>query len=151
MEIIEANKFHTDVIIEMLKRYRSHTPIKFMEQCDNIEYIKKLLSYVFAGRGIVLLAMKDDKAIGMIIGFVDQSIWDPEVCVLKELAYWVDEEHRGSTAGYRLIKKYNDIANSWILNGRIKTATISKMVNSPDLDYSKFGYKKCEETWSLGV
>jgi hypothetical protein len=58
-------------------------------------------------------------------------------------------EYRGTSAGYRLLSKYNEVAQSLSDMGRIKTWTISKMVNSPDLDYGKLGYRKIEETWSM--
>jgi predicted GNAT superfamily acetyltransferase len=149
MKIVEANKFHSDVIIQMLKNYREVTPVEFFKYCDNEEYINKLLRHIFAGRGIVLLAYKEDKAIGMLVGFIEQSIWDPDICMMRELAYWVEPEHRGSSAAYRLLSKYNEIAQSLLDTGRIKTWTISKMVNSPDLSYDKLGFRKVEETWSV--
>jgi len=151
MKIIEANKFHTPIIIEMLKSYREVTPIDFFKYCDDEEYITQLLSHIFAGRGVALIAYREETPVGMLLGFIDRSIWEPKLCVLKELAYWVYPEYRGTSAGYRLLSKYNEVAQSFSDMGRIKTWTISKMVNSPDLDYSKLGYRKIEETWSMGV
>ena len=149
MKIIEANKFHTSVIIEMLKQYREVTPVAFFKECNDELYINKLLAHIFAGRGLALLAYREDECVGMILSFIDQSIWDPEICVMKELAYWVVPKYRGTSAGYRLLSKYNEFGRSLTEAGRIKTWTISKMVNSPDLDYAKFGFSKCEETWSM--
>lgn len=151
MKIIEANKFHAPIIIEMLKQYRSATPVKLFSNCNDEAYINKLLAHIFAGRGIALLAFKNEEPAGMLLGFIDQSIWDPSICVLRELAYWVNPEFRGTTAAYRLLSKYNDHAQSLLDSNRISQWTISKMVNSPDLDYAKFGYKKVETTYSQGI
>jgi len=151
MKIIEANKFHTPIIIEMLKEYRSATPISLFMHCNDEEYITILLTHIYAGRGVALLSFRDDKPTGMILGMIDQSIWDNKLCILKELAYWVKPEFRGTSAAYRLLSKYNDLGQSLFDSGRIKAWTISKMVNSPDLDYGKFGYRKAEETWCMGV
>lgn len=151
MKIIEANKFHIPIIIEMLKHYKEVTPISFFKDITNEEYISGLLTHILAGRGVILLSYKDDVPTGMLLAFIDTSIWDNKLCVLKELAYWVEPQFRGTTAGYRLLSKYNEVAQSLLDVGRIKTWTISKMVNSPDLDYSKLGYRKVEETWSMGV
>lgn len=150
-KIIIANKFHAPIIIDMLKEYRSETPIEMFKHCDDEAYINKLLSHIFAGRGLCLISYKDDVPGGMLVSFIDQSIWDPNICVLKELAYWVKPEFRGGTMGYRLLSKYNELAQSLLEQGRIKQWTISKMVNSPNLDYSKFGFRKVEETYSQGV
>jgi GNAT superfamily N-acetyltransferase len=149
MKIIEANKFHTPIIIDMLKEYRDATPVSLFSECDDEEYIKKLLAHLFAGKGIALLSYRDDVPTGMLIAMIEQSIWDTKLCIMKELAYWVKPEFRGTSAGYRLLSKYNDAAKSLSDSGRIRTWTISKMVNSPDLDYGKFGFAKCEETWSM--
>ena len=150
MKIIEANKFHASIIVEMLKEYRNETPLELFESINDEAYINKLLAHIFAGRGLILLAYKNETPVGMLASFIDQSIWDPNLCVLKELAYWVKPEFRGTSAGYRLLSKYNEIAQSFLDSGRIKQWTISKMVNSPDLDYSKFGFRKIEETYSQG-
>lgn len=150
MKIIEANKFHASIIVEMLKEYRNETPLELFKSINDEAYINKLLAHIFAGRGLILLAYKNETPVGMLASFIDQSIWDPNLCVLKELAYWVKPEFRGTSAGYRLLSKYNEIAQSFLDSGRIKQWTISKMVNSPDLDYSKFGFRKIEETYSQG-
>lgn len=151
MKIIEANKFHIPIIIEMLKHYRECTPIDMFKNINDEEYIIKLLSYIFAGKGTILLSYKDDVPTGMLIAFIDSNIWDSNFNVLKELAYWVEPEYRGSSAGYRLLKRYNEIGEELLSQGRIKTWTISKMINSPNLDYSKLGFNKIEETWSMGT
>jgi hypothetical protein len=65
--------------------------------------------------------------------------------------YWVEPEHRNTTAGYRLLKEYNKQAEKLVEEGKIKLFTMTKMVNSPDLDFSRFGYKKTEEVWVAGV
>jgi RimJ/RimL family protein N-acetyltransferase len=87
----------------------------------------------------------------MIIGYIDQNVWDPEIKVLKELVYWVEPEHRNTTAGYRLLKAYNDKAKELVNENRIQLYTMTKMVNSPDLDFSRFGYTKTEEIWVAGA
>ena len=110
-----------------------------------------ILSHIYAGKGIALIAESDNKIVGMMLSVIDQSLWDPKICVLKELAYWVELESRGSTAGYRLLLEYNRVARSLLVTGRINHWTISKMSNSPDLDYSRFGFTRVEETWSQGV
>lgn len=150
MKIELANKFDIPSIIEMLKHYRSATPVKQFEMCDDEEYISKLLTHILMGRGLLLVARTETKIVGMLLSFIDQSIWDNNLLVLKELAYWVEPEHRGTSAGYRLITKYNELAQELHDQGRINMWTISKMTNSPDLDYGRFGYRKIEETYMMG-
>lgn len=151
MKIQQATKFDTDAMIEMLEHYRESTPIRIFDNYDNVPYVKQVLAHIFAGRGVAFIAYKKNVPIGLIVGIIDQSIWDKDLLVMKELAYWVEPEHRGTTAGYRLLSKYIEYGKELQSLGRIKTFTISKMTNSPDLDYKKFGFDKVEETWSMGV
>ena len=150
MVIREANKFDLPYIIKMLKHFRDHAPVDKIKECNNETYINTLYHSIIQGRGVAIVA-ESDQPMGMIIGFIDQNIWDPDIRVLKELVYWVEPEYRNTTAGYRLIKAYNQAAESLREQGRIHLYTMTKMVNSPDLDFSRFGYKKTEEVWVAGA
>ena len=150
MNIRLANKFDLPYILDMLRNFREQTPIEEMRNCDNEEYVNKVFHHIILGGGVALVA-EEQQPIGMIIGIKDQSIWDPDIKILRELVYWVEPEARGSSAGYRLIKEYNKQAEEMRENDQIKMYTMTKMVNSPDLDFSRFGYQKTEEVWVAGV
>jgi L-amino acid N-acyltransferase YncA len=147
--IRKATKFDIPDVLEMLRHYRSETPLEFLKDADNSEYITGMLAELIAGRGVVLLAEQDGKAIGMMIAAVMPNIWSPKHFTLTEFAYWVEPEYRGGTAGYRLLRAYLDEAIALKDAGRICNAFISKMVNSPDLKYNKFGFSKLEEFWVI--
>jgi N-acetylglutamate synthase-like GNAT family acetyltransferase len=150
MKVRLANKFDLPIVLDMLRNFRNPTPIDIMRECNNEEYINKLFHHVILGGGIALIAEDKDVA-GMIIGVKDQNVWDPEVKVLRELVYWVEPQYRGSTAGYKLLLRYNKLAQELVDEQKINMYTMTKMVNSPDLDFSRFGYKKTEEVWVAGV
>lgn len=145
--IRQATKFDTDRIIEMLRNYRSATPWDRLAECDNELHVKRLLAHVFAGMGVIFLAEREDQTVGMLIAVKNANIWDPDLIVMNELCYWVDPEWRGGTSGYRLLSAYKEHCDRLKEQGLIEAYTISKMVNSPDLDYSRFGFQKLEETW----
>jgi N-acetylglutamate synthase-like GNAT family acetyltransferase len=145
--IRQANKFDIPKIIEMLKNFRSVAPIEVLRQADDREYIEKLLSEIIIGSGFILLAEKDSEIIGMIIGGIIPNVWNPKVRQCSEIAYWVEPEFRGSTAAYRLLKSYFAECDKMMKSGKIQMYTMSKMINSPDLNYQKFGLSKLEETW----
>ena len=150
MIVREANKFDLPYILDMLRNFREATPIEMMRECDNEEYINKIFHHIILGGGVALVA-EDQQPEGMIIGIKDQSIWDPDIKILRELVYWVEPDARGSSAGYRLIKEYNKRAEQMRQDDQIAMYTMTKMVNSPDLDFSRFGYQKTEEVWVAGV
>lgn len=142
-----ANKFDIPQVIEMLKEYRNAAPIEILNQANDKQYVEQLLSNLIAGSGFIVVAEKNNILIGMLIAAIFPNIWNPKVNQCSEIAYWVKPEHRGGTAGYRLIKEYTKECDKLIEIGRIQISTISKMVNSPDLKYNKFGFSKLEETW----
>jgi N-acetylglutamate synthase-like GNAT family acetyltransferase len=150
MKIRQANKFDLPNVLDMLRNFRSNTPIEMMRECNNEEYINKLFHHIILGGGVALIA-EDKNTAGMIIGVKDQNIWDPNLKVLRELVYWVEPQYRGSSAGYKLLLQYNKLAKELVNENKINMYTMTKMVNSPDLDFTKFGYKKTEEVWVAGV
>ena len=89
--------------------------------------------------------------IGIIMGMVTPMTWLPQHNILHELIYWVDEEHRGGTAGYRLLAQYVEAGKELLDQGRVSASLLGKMDNSPNLKYDKFGYHKVEEFWVMGV
>jgi len=145
--IRKANKFDIPFIIEMLKNYRNAAPHKVLNKANDKEYIEQLLYNLIVGTGFILLAEKDNVIIGTIIAVIIPNVWNPKIKQCSEIAYWVEPEFRGGTAAYRLIKSYIAECDKMMESGKIQMYTMSKMVNSPDLKYEKFGLSKLEETW----
>jgi len=145
--IREATKFDTDIIIDMLRNYRTATPWERLAHCNNETYIKTMLAHIFAGMGVVFIAEREGQAVGMLIAIRNPNIWDPDLIVVNELCYWVEPEWRGGSSGYRLLAAYKKYCDRLKEQGLIEAYTISKMVNSPDLDYGHWGFTKLEETW----
>jgi N-acetylglutamate synthase-like GNAT family acetyltransferase len=145
--IRQANKFDIESIIGLLKQYRESAPLDVLRYANDEEYITQLLSEILSGSGIIFLAEKDDVIIGMLIAAIIPNIWNPKARQCSEVAYWVNPEYRGGTAGYRLIQSYMSECDAMVKQGKIQFYTMTKMVNSPDLKYSKFGFSKLEETW----
>ena len=151
MKVRKATKFDLPKIIEMLHRYKLAGPTNISNAFDNEDHVTILYAHIMAGKGLALVSEKDNVITGMLLAMVDSIIWDPDTRIMRELAYWVDEEYRGSSAGYRLLSEYVKQANEMVDEGRINAYVITKMANSPDLKYDKFGFTKTEEIWVAGV
>jgi len=145
--IRQANKFDLEAIVRMLKNYRDKAPTQFLKDANNREHIDKLLGNILAGAGFILLAEKDDETVGMVIAAQHPNIWNPDVTQVSEIAFWLDEPHRGGKLAHRLLHGYIQQCEEWKQEKRIQFFSISKMVSSPDLSYDKFGFEKLEETW----
>jgi RimJ/RimL family protein N-acetyltransferase len=140
--IRQANKFDAEAIVQMLKSYREQAPTQFLRDANNRDHIDKLLANIFAGAGFILLAEKDEQIVGMVI-----AAQHPDVSQVSEIAFWLDEAHRGGKLAHRLLHAYIQQCEEWKQENRIQFFSISKMNNSPDLSYDKFGFEKLEETW----
>jgi GNAT superfamily N-acetyltransferase len=149
MKIRVATKYDTPEICRMLRAYRSQTPWARLAQADNEPYIREILAHIFAGLGRIFIAERESQVTGMLIAVKNNNIWDPSLRVIDELAYWVDPEHRGSRAGYQLIRAYQLWAEELRSQGQIEAYTISKMSQGPDLNYQRLGFEKLEEKWRI--
>jgi N-acetylglutamate synthase-like GNAT family acetyltransferase len=149
MKIRFADVHDTESIIDMLMDYRQHSPIHLHKSTDNA-HARDILAHIFAGLGVVFVAEDADGSLaGMLIAMKNPNVWDPKILMMNELAYWVNPESRGSSAGYKLIKRYQEYATEIKDAGEIQAFTISKMINSPDLKYDRFGFEKIEEMWGV--
>jgi ribonucleotide reductase alpha subunit len=91
---------------------------------------------------------KDKKLTGMLLAIKSPFMWDANKLIMSEIAYWVEPEYRGSTAGYRLLAKYVEYCDKLKDDGVIVNYTMSQMAGQ-DLDYTRFGLKPVETTWSI--
>lgn len=146
MIVRRATPFDVPVLLDMLRRYRKLTPLAFLAEADDAEYVTNLLTEMMAGKGVVLV-VDNDGIVGMLLASISPSIWSPKHFLMTELAYWVEPESRGGTAGYRLLAEYKKIGEQMKSEKRICNFLISKMSNSPNLQYQKFGFDKLEEFW----
>ena len=145
--IRQANKFDIVDIVQMLKKYRLAAPTKFLQEANDQEHIERLLAHLLAGAGFVLLAIKNEKPVGMVMAARHANIWNPLAMQISEIAFWVDEEHRGGRTAHRLLHAYIEQCEQLKQSNNIQFFTLSKMSNSPHLSYDRFGFEKLEETW----
>lgn len=148
MIVRHATPFDIPSLINLLREYRSHTPLQFLNEANDERYITTMLTEIISGKGVALIA-ENGGVFGMLLATIHPSQWSPKHLLLTELAYWVNPEHRGGTAGYRLLAMYVAEAKQLKESGRICNFFISKMVNSPDLSYGKLGFEKLEEFWVM--
>ena len=141
--IRQATKYDKIQLQEMMRMFRDESPIQQYKDIDNPEYFNSLVDSIIAGRGVIFI----EDNVGFIIGLISPVIWCDKTLAMYELAWYVKPEYRMGIVGVRLLKAYIDYAKQLKEQGRIKLFTITKMVSSPDFDYSKLGFKKIEENW----
>ena len=142
-----ATKFDMPRLIEMLWDYHDSGNLPSMEISDD-STAKKILTRILVGGGIALVSEKDGHLNGMLLALLVPYLWDDSALVVSEIAYWVDAEQRGGSAGYRLLKEYTTRCNDMVEQKKIKTFTVSHM-EGQQLNYARFGFKPVEHTWSM--
>jgi N-acetylglutamate synthase-like GNAT family acetyltransferase len=141
--IRQANKYDKIQLQEMMRMFRDESPIDQYKDIDNPEYFNSLVDSIIAGKGIIFI----EDNIGFVMSIITPTIWCDKTFAMYELAWYVKPEYRMGMVGIRLLKEYIKYANQLKEQGKIKLFTVTKMVTTPDLDYSRFGFKKIEENW----
>ena len=97
-------------------------------------------------KGILLVAEKDEKIVGVIGATITGNIWNPHVKQVDEIIYYVLPDHRETRLGWMLIREYDKRTKDFPI------ATLKLMHNSPDLTkhYNKMGYVELERTFLRG-
>ena len=141
--IRQATKYDRIQLQEMMRMFRDESPIQQYKDIDNPEYFDSLVDSIIAGRGVIFI----EDNVGFIMGIISPVVWCDKTYAMYELAWYVKPQYRMGMVGVRLLKAYIDYSIKLKEEGRIKLFTITKMVSSPDFDYSKLGFKKIEENW----
>ena len=150
MKIRSATKFDQPQIFDLLRHYRDAASMAKFSNITSIESEetpKKIMAYILAGAGIALVAELNGSIGGMLLAIKSPQLWDHTKYIMNEICLWVDPEHRGSTAGYRLISEYTQMCDDLVDDGQITNYTISQM-NGQTLKYERFGFKPIETVWS---
>jgi hypothetical protein len=136
-----------DRIMEMMINFANSSPYKahhFPQYND--KYVRNFLCHVIK-TGIVLVGEIDNRIEGMLIGLISSDPWLPEVKTMREIAWWVEEEHRMTSIGYKLLKKYVEAGEKLTDAGLIDGFTLTLMDQSPDLGLEKRGWKPIERNF----
>lgn len=147
MKIRKANKYDLPQLKQMLWNYHDSGNIKGLDITSE-ETGLRILSMILAGGGVAFVSEKDNTLTGMLLAVRTPFLWDNSKLIMNEIAYWVEPEHRGSSAGYRLLKEYVEFCDELKDLNRISNYTISQM-EGQELNYSRFGFKPIEHTWSV--
>lgn len=142
--IRQANKYDKTEVIQMMKEFYKELKFETEIGLDNDEYYYQLVDVMLAGRGVIFIA----EGKGLLLALINQTIFDPKTLIMNCLAWVVKPEYRNKTVSYRLLKAYIDYAEQLKKDGRIKYYTLGKTTKTPDINYTKLGFRKTEETWA---
>jgi RimJ/RimL family protein N-acetyltransferase len=99
---------------------------------------------------VVYVAEIDGKFAGAIGGLILPNFWWSRELDLTELFWWVTPEHRGSTAGYRLLQRFIKHGKDDL---RIERVIMTRESISPICEdvFTKRGFKLKEQNFVMEV
>ncbi len=142
-----ATRYDIDVLVNMMRNYAAAGPVKLLHTNQNETHVRTFLTNIIMGAGVIWIGSRDEQPVGMLIAVRNPNLWNPELLYLQEVAWWVEPSARNTMIGARLLYAYRDYAIEAVDKNEIVGYTLSKMITSPELDYSKLGMNKLEETW----
>ena len=116
----------------------------------NDMYANRLIDKI-RKNGVALVAEKDGEIIGMLLAMVQGDIWLPIIKTMREVAWWVDPEHRGSSAGAKLLAEYTKVGDQLVDNNIISAYTITTLGMGDHLNLQKRGWSPIETNFVKGV
>ena len=136
-----------DDIMAMMINFANSSPYSALQNPEyNDTYIRRLLDS-FANKGCILLGIVEQKPVGMLIAQIQTDAWLPDIKTMKEVAWWVEPEHRFGTLGYRLLKEYVKVGKKLVEEQHIEGFTLTNMEISPDFDLEKRGWRPIETNY----
>ena len=100
----------------------------------DLDYLQTFVPYLIED-GVVLVAEKEGIPVGCIAGILTPILFNPHKTALNEVFWWVAEEHRGSSAGAKLLLAFEqdgialevDFINMSIMhNTKLSTGALEK-------------------------
>jgi GNAT superfamily N-acetyltransferase len=152
MNVRIANKFDVDQVLELIKSFSQEidVPIELTNDVD-WDYINKMFHHIVLGAGIALVAEDNKNLIGVFLGLKTNNLWQPKQYELHELLFYVQPKYRKSRIAYKLLTKYNELAKMLYEDKKVSRIVMTKTEKLGNINYERFGYKKVEESWAIGV
>jgi hypothetical protein len=136
-----------DRIMEMMINFANHAPVvDYHDPEYNDRGVRNFLTGVLQN-GCIIVGEVDDVIQGMIVAQICTDPWLPHIKTLKELAWWVEEEYRNTSLGYKLLMKYVETGKKMQSAGVIKNFILTNMSISPDFDLGKRGWRAIETNY----
>lgn len=144
--IRDANLNDLDKLLSELKSFASFYGTK-LSLFGDVGYSKSALSAMIQDH-LFLVCEKEDDIVGFISGLRSPHIYNPEIKVITESFWWVNEEYRGSRAGLKLLDSFIERAKQeadWVI------CTLED--NSPVRDdvFIRRGFRPVERSFLLEV
>ena len=127
--------------------FANNNPVKDLHSPKhNDMHVNRLLDHL-TKEGVTLVCEEQGRVIGMLIASIQGDIWLPQVKRMTEIAWWVESEYRGTTAGARLLHEYITIGKQFTKENIISSFTLTTLPSTPDLKLQERGWESIDQNW----
>ena len=112
----------------------------------DLEHIQKLV-YSVLQVGYVWVYEVEGKLVGMLAAIKEANVWVPDRITLKEAAWFVKPEHRGSVGAGKLFIKFCQEGDRLLANGEIVGYFTTRMSSTQDYDLESRGFRQVEKLY----
>tara|TARA_R100000664_G_scaffold7326_1_gene12451 strand:- start:12067 stop:12522 length:456 start_codon:yes stop_codon:yes gene_type:complete len=149
MKVRNAKIQDYDDIKRLMIDFANFNPI---EDLHNPKYdfvhVNNVIDHILK-TGIALVCEHDKRVIGMLLATIQGDLWLPHVKRMTEVAWWVEEQYRGSTAGARLLNRYVAIGLEAKDREHISSFTLTTLATTPDLKLEDRGWEPIDYNWAF--
>lgn len=148
MNIRPATSEDLEAILDMGERFIAFGPHGKYVNADRAQLRAGVAAFMQAG--VILLAESDGRTVGMLACAVSPMWFAPHVLVAHELAWWVDEETRGSSAAVRLVHAFHEFAHANGAHVIAMSQLVAENGEQVGRMLRKLGYEPSEMTYVKG-
>jgi N-acetylglutamate synthase-like GNAT family acetyltransferase len=149
MQVRNAQIKDYDDIKRLMIDFANNNPV---EDLKNPKYdyvhVNNVIDHILK-TGIALVCTEHDRVIGMLLATIQGDLWLPHIKRMTEVAWWVEEEYRGTSAGARLLNRYIAIGIEAKDRGHISTFTLTTLATTPDLKLEQRGWEPIDFNWAF--
>lgn len=133
-----------EAILDLSEEFWKHT--MFTEEFDR-EHTLLMIEQAFA-HGLLAVAEIDNAVVGFVAGIKSFLLASTQSIMGTELAWWVNEKHRGGKSGIGLLRFIEELAREQGIKYWTMISMESSMPEYANRLYEKMGYKKSETNFT---
>lgn len=121
------------------------------EEVKRPDFVNRKALYDLADKGIdnetALICWKDGEPVGLLGWLVGPNPFNPDLFIAAEILWYILPEHRGTRAGYLLMKEFSEWLDKYEILGTMSLLSTSEV--SPR-SLERFGFKQTEYQFMKG-
>lgn len=118
----EATKKDVQAIAKMAEPFIGYSDYSEFVKPSLEEVRESIESMIDVGK--VFVAVEEEQIVGVMVGMLTHPWLSPSTIVATEMAWWVNENHRGGRTAFRLLKAFED----WAKENRAAVVAMSDLV-----------------------